>query len=373
MNLNRFACAYSTQADWQEAVRDCLCQLALPPGANLGFVYASDRFASHFGALCAGLGRETGVAHWVGSVGVGVIAPGRELLDTPALAVMVAALPEGSFRVLPTLASLEDVLRHESDFRLNGAPAHFGIVHGDPRNALIGELIEHVAARTETGFLAGGLTSSRFQNAQVADQPTQGGLSGVLFSAAVPVVSRLTQGVWPLGPVRKITQAERNIVIRIDGRPALDVLFEDIGEVLARNLQRAAHSIFAGLPVPGSDTGDYLVRHLVGADTESRLIAIGEFVEPGQAIMFCRRDGASAVDDMRRMLDALEEALPAPAQGALYFSCLGRGASMFGRTSVEIEMIRAALGDVPLVGFYANGEISRNQLYGYTGVLTVFT
>ena len=39
---------------------------------------------------------------------------------------------------------------------------------------------------------------------------------------------------------------------------------------------------------------------------------------------------------------------------------------------VVLEADRA-LGDVPLAGFYANGEISHNRLYGYTGVLTLFS
>jgi len=34
--------------------------------------------------------------------------------------------------------------------------------------------------------------------------------------------------------------------------------------------------------------------------------------------------------------------------------------------------VRHALGDVPLVGFFAAGEIAHRHLYGYTGVLTVF-
>jgi small ligand-binding sensory domain FIST len=37
-----------------------------------------------------------------------------------------------------------------------------------------------------------------------------------------------------------------------------------------------------------------------------------------------------------------------------------------------LEVIRRALGEVPLVGFFCNGEISRDRLYGYTGVLTLF-
>ena len=71
------------------------------------------------------------------------------------------------------------------------------------------------------------------------------------------------------------------------------------------------------------------------------------------------------------MLAALTPEVPAP-RGALYYSCLGRGEHMFGRRGAEMEIIREALGDVPLAGFFCNGEISHDRLYGYTGVLTLF-
>ena len=59
-------------------------------------------------------------------------------------------------------------------------------------------------------------------------------------------------------------------------------------------------------------------------------------------------------------------------RGAIYVSCSGRGGPHFGGPSAELQIVRHALGDVPLVGFFAGGEIARHQLYGYTGVLTVF-
>ena len=49
-----------------------------------------------------------------------------------------------------------------------------------------------------------------------------------------------------------------------------------------------------------------------------------------------------------------------------------RGPNQFGDDSDELKMITKELGEFPLVGFFANGEISNNRLYGYTGVLTVF-
>ena len=94
----------------------------------------------------------------------------------------------------------------------------------------------------------------------------------------------------------------------------------------------------------------------------------------GDQLMFCKRDNQTAIDDMQRMLDRLKQRLGNKTiRGGLYYSCLGRGPNMFGDDHTELDMIHATLGDFPLAGFYANGEISNNRLYGFTGVLTLFT
>ncbi len=369
-----FRYAHSTRPRWSEAARECLAALGpVPAEARLGFVYATDHFAGQMEAIVEACKARTGVGHWVGTVGMAIAATGREFLDEPALAMMLAELPETAFRILPNLNSLADLLREPEAFPVGGAPAWFGVVHGDPHNPLIAELIEHVAERTETGFLVGGLTSSRGPAEQVADRVVSGGLSGVLFSRDVAVATRLTQGVSPLGPRHAITACERNVVHTLDGRPALEVLREDLGPGLPRRPEGLGGEIFVGLPTRDTDMDDYLVRQLIGLDPRSGLIAVGDYVEQGQPLMFCRGDAASAVQDMQRMLDALGASLAAEPRGALYFSCLGRGAHLFGPDSAELGMIARSLGEIPLVGFFANGEISRNRLYGWTGVLTVFT
>jgi small ligand-binding sensory domain FIST len=169
-----------------------------------------------------------------------------------------------------------------------------------------------------------------------------------------------------------VTSCQRNIAIELDGRPALEVLREDVGEVIAKDLRRMEGYIFAALPIAGSDTGDYLVRNIVGVDEEQRLVAIGEVLVEGSELMFCRRDGTSARQDMERMLQDISRRADGNARGALYYSCLGRGRHQFGKNSEELKMIKDALGDIPLVGFFANGEIFHNRLYAYTGVLSVF-
>jgi len=354
---------------WREATQSCLAQIGREPG-TLGFLYVTDALADHASDILAQLREETGVAHWVGSVGIGICATAREYLDEPAIAVMVGDFAPGSFRVFSGIVDEGDI--DAAQITCGSAPANFAIVHADPYNRHVSGLVSRMAERVESGFLVGGLTSSRRQNLQIADDVTEGGLSGVFFSDGVTVATRLSQGCSPIGPRHVITDCQRNVIVTLDGRPALDVFREDVGEALARDLNRVGGEIFAGLPVKGTDTGDYLVRNLVGIDPANKLIAIGELVESGDGVLFCRRDRKTARDDMARMLDSIKKGLYTRPHGGVYYSCLGRGAGLFGPNSEELGMIREALGDFPLVGFFCNGEISHNRLYGYTGVLTLF-
>src|SRR3990167_4013971 len=137
--------------------------------------------------------------------------------------------------------------------------------------------------------------------------------------------------------------------------------------------------------------------HRSGADPGRRGVAIADVAPVGSRLAFCERNVQAARADLIRvcaevreelepeelslpLATALEtpesDAAPQPARriaGAVYVSCAGRGGPHFGSPSAELQIVRRALGDVPLVGFFAGGEIAHHRLYGYTGVLTVFT
>lgn len=371
MSPFRSSCAVAGQ--WREAVGACVKQLApIPPDANLGFVFATDAFADSLDAMVEALRRQTGVAHWVGTVGLGICGNGGEYYDQPAVSILVGAVPQDGFRVFGAVREDFGPFTQAHAAWIEKSGSRFAIVHGDPRNERLPELVARLAAEIHDGFIVGGLTSSRSAYPQVAGAVATGGLSGVMFAPEVPVATTLTQGCAPFGTVHEITGCDRNMLMGLDGRPALDVFFDEIGDVLARDLERAAHLIGAALPIKGSDRRDYLVRNLVGADRERKLLAIGELVEHGQPIQFCRRDPASAERDMRSMLGELKGRLSRPPRGGIYYSCVGRGRNLFGPESREMAIIRDELGDLPFAGFFCNGEISANRLYGYTGVLTVF-
>ncbi len=370
-----FNSTYACADDWQSVAAQCLENLGpAVSNANFGFLYVTDALAPYLNNLFEVLRTQTGINDWIGTVGAAICYTGLEIYDEPAAAIMLTTLPEDSYRLLPSgMAAMSDMLTENKDW-IAGQAVHFGIVHGDPRNTHVAQIIESLSTELDPGFLVGGLTSasdSHYQQ-QIAGQIYEDGLSGVLLSARIPVISGLTQGCTPLANRHTITRADGNILAEIDGRPALDVFKEDIGEVLAKDLKRVSGYIFAGLPVPGSDTGDYLVRNLIGIDPGEKLLAIGDNLEDDVPIMFCRRDGDTARNDMLRMLKDLKKRATGEIKGGVYYTCVGRGRNQFGDNSEELKMIRDELGEFPLVGFFANGEISHNRLYGYTGVLTLF-
>lgn len=367
-----YHCAHAAGTDWQTMTRDCLAQLGDPAaGARLGFLYVTDALDGDLEQICTMLRDATGITEWVGTVGMGVCAAGAEYFDTPAMVILVAAMDDDSFRILPTLTQPGEPLPDDLPDWVARRHPTLGVVHGDPRNAYLPSIILSIIDDTEC-FLVGGLTASRGEFHQIAGGLTDGGVSGILFADDVAVVTGLTQGCSPIGPVREVTDARDNMLLALDGRPALDVFKEDIGEVLARNLSRAGGYIHAALPVADSDQGDYLVRNVVGVDPESGWMSIGERLSRGDKMMFVRRDAPNAMTDLKRMLDDVSGRAATTPKAALYFSCLARGPNLFGRNSEELRAVTDVIGDVPLVGFFANGEICNNRVYGYTGVLTLF-
>ena len=370
--MTSFRTAHAAADDWAHAVKECVDRLGeLPSEAGLGFVYVTDLIAEDFSSVLTYLRQKTGIEYWVGSVGLGICAGTEEYFDTPAVAVMVTDLSADAFRVFPAISKEGDGFSDDQQAWIERTRPTFGIVHADPNNAEILGLIDGLGHES-AAFLVGGLTSSRNACHQVAGRLTGGGVSGILFAPDVTVATGLSQGCTPISETHVVSDCVDNVIVGLDGRRALDVFKEDVGDPLARDLNRAAGIIHAAIPVEGSDTGDYLVRNLVAIDPVRGWLAINNEMEPGDRMMFVRRDPRSAEMDLERLVGGLVRRIDGPPKGGVYFSCIARGANMFGEGGREVARIRDGLGDFPLVGFYAGGEISNSRLYTYTGVLALF-
>ena len=391
-------------------------QMALPGYAStptLALLYVTDHYAGAAQEILDHLSGELpGVTDWAGTVGVGVSANNAEYFDEPAMVVMLCDVPSDQYRVFSGVAPLN-----------LGFEAHTALVHADGNTADLAELLQEMAARTATGYLFGGLAASRSQTVQFAASGDgnipghgaakgvfSGGLSGVAFGADVHLVSRVTQGCQPVSGMRRVTACERNVVTALDGKPALDTLLDDLAVSLERPEEAlgAIRATLVGLVRTGDADGsnalgrmgnfgsDVIVRHIIGLDPARRGVAVSDLLEPGMRMAFCQRNVQAARADLVRICAEIREelepaelsleavsALASPSllpssapgnriAGAVYVSCSGRGGPHFGGPSAELQIVRRALGDVPLIGFFAGGEIARHHLYGYTGVLTVF-
>ena len=413
-----FPTGHATHPQWRMACGLVLAQLraqmALPDHADaptLGLLYITDHYAADAAAILDHLQAALPeVTDWVGTVGVGVCANNAEYIDEPALSVMLCDVPPDRYRVFSGVAPL---------VAGRGFAPHTALVHADAQTPEVADLIAEMAERTATGYLFGGLAASRSDvvqfafagdgNAQgqgAAGGVFRGGLSGVAFGDGVALVSRVTQGCQPVAREREITAVDGNVLLALDGEPALDLMLDDLAISLdqPREAVEAMRRTLVGLSSPGEQgvrrTGhfgaDVVVRHIIGVDPGRRGVAIAERPQVGQRAAFCQRNAQAARADLMRICAEIREelepeevthataaALAAPHEepsangtrrirGAVYISCAGRGGAHFGGPSAELQIIRHALGDVPLTGFFAGGEIARHHLYGYTGVLTVF-
>lgn len=338
------------------------------PGGRLGFLYATDALADRLEDILAVVKRVSGIADWVGSIGLGVLGDG-EMFEGPALVALALDLPREAYRLVPNLTGPGETPA-DLEAWIAGAKPTLGIVHADPRVPGLADILGDLA-ETSGAFLVGGLSSGEKGMAQIAGRVVDEGVSGVLIGGRVGVSVGLSQGCAPAGPMRRATAADDNVIAAIDGKPALEVFKEAAGVTHAHELRAAAASTLVAFPTPGSDGNDYLVRHLTGIDPDRGLIAVGHAVEPGDRLFFVRRDRAAAKRDLEKMAARTKARLERPKAG-LYFSCLARGPHMFGPDSAERAILRETLGDIPVAGIFCNGEISNARLYGYTGVLALF-
>ncbi len=373
MSVGEFRAAHASSRRWQDAAGQVVVRLGkLAPQHRLGFVYVTEAYVEDLPEIEVFLRQTTGVPSWVGASGRGVCGLRKEYFDEPAISVLVTPLADDAFRLFKGVdATVTDVIQENIRW-LAAANPPLAVVHADPSNARIQSLVEDIADGSDA-YLVGGLTSGRKGAKQIAGEPVSGGLSGVFLSPhAVPVAVGLTQGCTPIGPTHTVTRADGNILIELDSLPALDVFNVDIGDELSHDLGRIDGLIFAALAVSGSDTGDYLVRNLMGVDKDKGLVAIGDIVTTGDRVIFCRRDPDSAAADLRRMLASLKRRAAGGVKGGIYYTCVARGPNQFGPGSQELNIIADELGDFPIAGMFANGEINHNRLYGYSGILTLF-
>lgn len=324
----------------------------------------------------------------VGCSGRSVIGAGREIEGRPAVSLTAARLPHVAVR--PLRVAGEGFPRGTDAwceaFDIDPAARPSFVLLADPwtcdAEALVQQLDRDFPGAVSIGGLASGADRPG-ENALVLEGRVHAdGLVGVALWGDLLVDGVVAQGCRPIGHPHFVTRARDHLLTELDGRPPMQVLRALYEASSARDQALMQSSLFLGIEMHPElheyRRGDFLIRNLVGADPDDGALAVAAPLHDGQVVQFHLRDAQTSALDLEERLDRYRST-PRPGgapSGALLFSCLGRGAGLYGVPDHDSEAFRRHLGSLPLGGFFCNGEIgpvgARSFLHGYTSAFGIF-
>jgi small ligand-binding sensory domain FIST len=378
--LSRIGSAVSRAPAVAAAIDEAWCRAAvsLPRDPDMVVVFASGHHAERAVQLYDEVVLRAPTAVTLGCcVADGVIGPREELEEDPAVAIWLACFPEGA-TLLPFHLSVTETAHGELNVfgwpdlsEIDEGPTVIAVA--DPYTFPVEGLLSQLDGIDVVGGLAGLGGPGKARLLWSGGVETQGAVGVALVG--VPVASVVSQGARPIGPELIVTAAERNAVLELAGRPAVEKLAEVVGDLPPGERDLALRGLMIGLVIDENQAehgvGDFLVRGLVGLDEERGALLIGDVPRVGQMLRFHVRDEQSADEELHHVLER-----PGPASGALLFSCNGRGSRMFSAPDHDARLLDAQLCGAPVAGMFCQGEIGpvggRAFVHGFTATMAVF-
>lgn len=404
--------AISNRLSLESAIADVTERIKeqLSASADLGFLFISSAYASEYPRLVPLILEKLPISVLIGSGGGGIVGvdgdnQAQEIEGNPALSLTVAHLPGvdiQAFQIssdeIPDLDSAAQAWTDLTGVSPEQEPDF--ILLADPFFSKVNDLLEGLDFAYPQAQKIGGLASAMAMGMQTGlfyHSPDHDdtalireGIVGVAVSGNIEVDAIVAQGCRPIGPQYQITQAERNVLTEMaevqeneveEAKPPLQALRELINELSPEDQELAQNSLFLGIARDEFklelQQGDFLIRNLLGVDPKVGAIAVGDRLRPGQRIQFHLRDGSTSAEDLEVLLKKYQQEKKASLPvGALLFSCLGRGKELYGEPNFDSQLFRQSVNQIPLGGFFCNGEIgpvgNQTFLHGYTSSFAIF-
>ena len=388
----KWASAISEHSTLQEALEQCAASIRdqLGEAPQLAVAFVSPHYQPDYARVGPMLSDLLGAEHSFGCSGGGIIGAGLEVEQRPALSVTAASLPGVDIEAfhldgdkLPDLDAGPDKWTELLGVSEDQDPQF--VLLADPFSFPVQNLIMGLDFAYPRAAKIGGLASGAQRpgdNALFLDGAVHGsGAIGLALHGNIMVDTVVAQGCRPIGESMRITSSQRNVLVELDGKPPMAVLQDLFRTLSERDRQLMGHSLFLGVVMDELvDTpvqGDFLIRNVVGMDQRTGSLAIGEMLKEGQLVQFHLRDAETSTQDLTFVLERYAaENRENEVPGALLFSCLGRGEYLYGRPNHDTDIFRDKLGQVPLGGFFCNGEIGpvggTTFLHGYTSSFGLF-
>jgi small ligand-binding sensory domain FIST len=366
------------------------------PHPHLALLFVSSAFTSEAARIMPLLEKWLDVDVLIGCSGGGISGAGQEIEDGPAISLTLAVLPgvdlfpfhiDGAH--IPDLDAPPEHWIQLVNVSPQAKP-HF-ILLSDGFGSHISELVQGLDFAYSTSVKVGGLASggqssggnALFLKSPASTEPQlyRSGTVGVALSGNIVVDAVVAQGCRPIGQPLQVTDAQDNIILSLNEHPPLKVLQDLVSDLSPEDQRLVRNSLFIGLLMDefksNPEQGDFLIRVIMGIDPRIGAMAIGDRIRPGQTVQFHLRDAATSAEDLRWVLKRYRELLTGQSPvGALMFTCLGRGQYLYNEADFDTRLFQEYFGDLPLAGFFCNGEIgpvgNRTFLHGYTSAFGLF-
>ena len=386
----KFAAALSiapeSRAAVEEACSQALADLSATP--DLAVIFLSRHFAADADRLAPAICSLLGTEHVLGCTGESIVGTSREVEDEPAVSLFLAHWPKVSLR--PFHLEFErtregDVFAGWPDDLAGDWPKEsFLLVLADPFSFPADFLLERLNEDRPGISAIGGMASgghSPGENRLILGRHTYPeGAVGALVHGPVRLRTVVSQGCRPIGQPFVVTKAERNIIQQLGGKPALIQLKQIFDELPTRDQVLVQRGLHVGRAMSEYkdhfEQGDFLVQNVIGIDPQTGAIATGGYIRAGQTVQFHVRDQESADGELKQMLGGVKSAAGSAPAGGLLFTCNGRGTRLFKEPHHDAAAIDKLLGQIPLAGFFAQGEIGpvggQNFIHGFTASVALF-
>lgn len=381
----RFLSVLAEGRSYRECLDGLQAKLSEEKSPDLIFAFFSEAYSPHYQEFVDGLQEMVGEGSLLGCSAGGLSGEKRETEFRPAASLLCGWLPQ--VQIAPFyLKDMPDLDGPPGAWKAQVAPdldeVKGIILLGDPfsleSEALLRGLDFAYPDCPKVGGLASGCQRPGEAALVLGDRLYRRGCVGVALGGAIQVSPSVAQGCEPVGGQLVITECRGNVILELDNKPATLALTETVRGLRPEQRTAAQRTIFVGLgagkPALKYEPGDFLVRQVMGLDPRTGCIAVASRLRKGQTVQFHLRDAETSKKDLRNVLGkATADSVP---EGALIFSCLGRGQNLYQEIGHDTRVFHEVVGEVPLAGFFCNGEFGpvggESALHGFTSSFALF-
>lgn len=357
---------------------------------DAGFIFISLFSTESATQIASEFQKHVPCRNFLGCSSGGVITNMSEIENRPGVSLILMKFDD--VRIQPFYLTQADISAMEKNeewyefFDVYPTEKPKFLILPDPFSIEINQLLTSFNKAYDLCPVIGGLASGGTQAGEniliLNNKYYDEGCIGLALQGNVRIETVVSQGCRPIGESYIVTRAEGNIIHELGGRPFYKVLEEVLSKKATdRDRTLAQDAIFIGIAMDEYKhelkTGDFLIRMVIGLDQTSGAGAIADYVRTGQTIQFHVRDAVSATQELTELMSTQVKRHPSDLpQGALLFSCTGRGKNLFGVESHDLQILKQYVGELPVAGFFCAGEIGpvggRNFAHGFTSSIALF-